>query len=226
MEYVSKLLVEMELARTYLKPYTHTIGMFAAIPSVLLHLTGLIPCYYMYKCHEPQGFPSDMFFANVFIAALGMIMASLISDPLLLVTYLIYIILNVGYLTFFSAYSRNIKNDIITPAFMYAAAITVLFGYTNYESATLVVNRFGIIQTVLVMLVHLYPYLDLKKRIQYEEESPTPLPIILLSVCILTLWILYGIATNNIFVVAQNLGSIFLCCIQLMYNIMYSEMRH
>ncbi|KAK9712635.1 Sugar efflux transporter for intercellular exchange [Popillia japonica] len=206
MEYVSKLLVEMELARTYLKPYTHTIGMFAAIPSVLLHLTGLIPCYYMYKCHEPQGFPSDMFFANVFIAALGMIMASLISDPLLLVT--------------------NIKNDIITPAFMYAAAITVLFGYTNYESATLVVNRFGIIQTVLVMLVHLYPYLDLKKRIQYEEESPTPLPIILLSVCILTLWILYGIATNNIFVVAQNLGSIFLCCIQLMYNIMYSEMRH
>ncbi|GJQ72652.1 hypothetical protein Trydic_g1314 [Trypoxylus dichotomus] len=216
----------MELAQSYLKPYKYVIGISAAMPSVLLHLTGLIPCYYMKKCQDPHGFPSDMFFANVFIAALGILMANLISDNLLLVTYSLYTVLNVGYLSFFSLYSRDIANNIVTPAFLYGTAVTVLFAYTKFESAAAVVTRFGIIQTILVMLIHLYPYFDLKKRIQCEEETPTPLPIILLSVCILTLWILYGIATDNIFVVAQNLGSIMLCFVQLMYNIMYSEMRH
>lgn len=216
----------MEKAQSYLSPYTNKIGISAAVPSILLHLTGLIPCYYLHKCHEPHGFPSDMFFANVFIAGLGMLMANLISDQLLLITFSVYLALNTLYLSIFAIYSRNITNDILMPIFLYGTAIALLFGYIKYEDPAVIVNRFGTIQSVLVMLVHIYPYLDLKKKIQSEEESPTPLPIILLSVCILTLWILYGIATNNIFVVAQNLGSIFLCFIQLMYNIMYSEMQY
>lgn len=70
------------------------------------------------------------------------------------------IILNLAYAVFYYVYCSQKWNEILKPAALGVTLVNILLVYINYEDPELVENRYGLIMTILMLLLLGSPLLE------------------------------------------------------------------
>lgn len=84
----------------------------------------------------------------------------LLEDMAMLQVNTAAIVLNIAYTIFYYLYCTEKWNEIYKPSAFGAALVAVLVAYINYEDPSLVETRYGLIVTVLMLLLLGSPLLE------------------------------------------------------------------
>lgn len=79
--------------------------------------------------------------------------AIMLEDMAMLQVNIAAIVLNLIYLGFYYLYCSEKWNEIFKPTALGVALIAVLLAYINYEDPSLIETRYGLIVTVLMLLL-------------------------------------------------------------------------
>lgn len=77
----------------------------------------------------------------------------MLEDSAMFIVNLAAVILNILYIAFYNAYSSNKSGEIYKPSIYGLGLIVALFSYISWEQDDLVEYRFGLIMTVLMLLL-------------------------------------------------------------------------
>jgi len=99
--------------------------------------------------------------------------------------------------------------------FYATAFVAALIAYCYWEDPEEVEFRYGIIITVLLMLLIASPLVSLGDVIRTKSTETLPFPLILSGTVVTFLWLLYGVIIKNPFIQFQNMMGFLLSASQL-----------
>lgn len=85
----------------------------------------------------------------------------LINDPVMIQVNLVAIVLNAIYTCFYYKYATDKNKDILRPLGIGTAIVAVFIGYAQIESPDNLEFRYGLILTILMLLLLGAPLMDL-----------------------------------------------------------------
>ncbi|KAG8262045.1 hypothetical protein J6590_061097 [Homalodisca vitripennis] len=116
---------------------------------------------------------------------------------------------------------RSRRSKILSSVGKVSAVTAVLVGYALWEKQDLVEFRFGMIVTVLMLALIGAPLFSLGEIIKNKSTESLPFPMIAAGTVVSTLWLLYAIIIENVFMQVQNIVALLLCLIQLSLFVIY-----
>ncbi|XP_059478184.1 sugar transporter SWEET1 [Neocloeon triangulifer] len=198
-----------------LDEYKDLVGAVASVTTILQFFSGVFVCLDIKKKGNSGSDSVLPFLGGCVIGALNLKYSFLLADSAMTVVSAVGVLINLGYLAFYYAYS-NCKGEVnkaITQGVIFA--LSLLFYAQFWEDPELVEDRFGAILTVLMLLLLASPLLSLGEVIRTQSTASLPFPIILASTVVTFEWLLYGIIIDNIFIQIQNGVGLALCALQL-----------
>ncbi|XP_065212832.1 sugar transporter SWEET1-like [Planococcus citri] len=123
------------------------------------------------------------------------------------VLYTIYLILYYNY-----CQNKSNVQSLFTKA---TAFVSVLLGFVNFRTESLIAKYFGAIVTAIHLFLIAVPLLNLKTIIRTKSTHGMPFPIILCGNIVTTSWLLYGISVGNSTIIFQMVIGAVLTGIQL-----------
>uniref|UniRef100_A0A6M2DYJ9 Sugar transporter SWEET1 n=1 Tax=Xenopsylla cheopis TaxID=163159 RepID=A0A6M2DYJ9_XENCH len=75
--------------------------------------------------------------------------------------------------------------------------------------------------TCLGLMLMASPLLNLGEIIRKKDSSALPLPLIAMGTIVSFLWLIYGLAARNNFLIAQNIAGFLICLLQLPLLVIY-----
>ncbi|EFN86448.1 RAG1-activating protein 1-like protein [Harpegnathos saltator] len=152
--------------------------------------------------------------------------AWMLSDPAMINVNVFGIITNTVYMTVYYYYAANTR-DVLNLIGKVTVLITVFLVYAQIEHPSNVEFRFGILVTILLLLLIAAPLVHLREIIKTKNTEILPFPLILMGTLVSFSWLLYGFIIDNAFVVVQNAVGFTLNIIQLsLFVIFPSKMSH
>lgn len=146
--------------------------------------------------------------------------AIMLNDNAMFNVNLAAIILNILYLFFYSAYSK-VKYDVVKTLGVGLAIMSLFLFYAKMESNENVEYRYGLIVTILMLLLLGSPLVevvsidyvifdlvlilsDLQRNvITSQDASCIPFPIVLSGSVVSFLWFIYGVIIMNNFMIVS-----------------------
>ncbi|XP_017778345.1 PREDICTED: sugar transporter SWEET1 [Nicrophorus vespilloides] len=211
----------MEALSNLLQPYKEEVGVTASVVTILQFFSGTFICYDIYKRKSTNGIGALPFIGGVVIGILVLKFSMILQDKNMFNVNVAAILLNTIYLAFYIFYSKNKMEEVFRPCLKGSALIVVLLSYVAYEDPNNLEYRYGLIVTVLMLLLMGSPLIEIKSMIKNEDASAIPFPLTLMGTIVSFLWLLYGIILLNSFMVVQNILGFLLCVVQLALSIMY-----
>ncbi|KAF5307952.1 hypothetical protein FQR65_LT06519 [Abscondita terminalis] len=205
----------METLSEALQPYKETVGAIAGVVTIAQFFSGAVMCKDIYKKGSTAGVPSMPFIGGFVIGVLMIKYALLLDDVTMFIVNLAAIILNVLYVAFYFVYSQDRMVEVLKPLSYGVALIACLFGYASWEDANLIEDRYGLIVTILMLVLIGSPLIELNEIITTKDASRIPFPITFMGFICTFLWLIYGIILLNNFMIVQNVVALVLCVIQL-----------
>lgn len=92
----------------------------------------------------------------------------LLNDTAMLVVNIVAITLNTIYTIFFYQYARDKYEEVLKPLGIGTALIAVFLGYAQIESAQNIEYRYGLILTILMLLLLGAPLLDIVSDAKFQ----------------------------------------------------------
>ncbi|KAF5278450.1 hypothetical protein FQA39_LY05939 [Lamprigera yunnana] len=215
----------MENLAATLQPYKDTVGAIAGVVTIAQFFSGAVMCKDIYNSKSTTGVPSMPFIGGIVIGILMLKYSLILNDTAMLVVNLAAVILNVLYTAFYLIYSQDKVVEIFKPLSYGVALIACLFGYTSWEKEELIEERYGLIVTILLLVLIGSPLLELKEIVRTKDASCIPFPITFMGTICSSLWLLYGIILLNNFMIVQNVVGLTLCFVQLMLCFMYPKRK-
>ncbi|XP_045473718.1 sugar transporter SWEET1-like [Harmonia axyridis] len=212
----------METLHELLLPYKEEVGKLAGILTIAQFFSGIFICRDIYKNKSTEGISSIPFVGGITIGVLNLKYGFLLQDEVMNVVNTAAIILNLLYLAFYFLYSNNTWSDIYKPGIYGSLLIAICLGYTEMEAPEVLEFRYGLLVTVLMLLLMGSPLKDVGKIIATKDASSIPFPLTFMATIVTFLWLLYGIILDNNFMVMQNALGFLLCSIQLVLILMYT----
>ncbi|XP_022917999.1 sugar transporter SWEET1 [Onthophagus taurus] len=205
----------METLSRTLRPYKLTVGNVAGIVTTIQFFSGSVICFDIFKKKTTQGVSSMPFIGGTVIGILVLKYAIMLNDQAMYQVNMAAIILNVMYLIFYLVYSKHRYEEVYRPSARGFALVSALFLYIKWEDATKIEFRYGLIVTVLMLLLMGSPLMEIKDIIRKKDASCIPFPITFMAFFVSILWLLYGIILMNDFMIIQNTIGTLLCVTQL-----------
>lgn len=84
----------------------------------------------------------------------------ILNDTAMVVVNIVAIFLNILYTLFYYKYSENKQDDVFKPLSIGAALVAVFLGYAQFESSQNIEFRYGLILTILMLMLVGSPLLD------------------------------------------------------------------
>ncbi|XP_044753679.1 sugar transporter SWEET1-like [Coccinella septempunctata] len=212
----------MESLHDLLLPYKEEVGKLAGIVTIAQFFSGIFICRDIYNQGSTKGISSIPFVGGITIGVLNLKYGFLLQDEVMNVVNTAAIILNLLYLSFYFLYSNNTWGDIYKPGIYGALLVSVCLGYTEVESPDLLEYRYGLLVTVLMLLLMGSPLIDIKTIISSKDASSIPFPLTFMAAIVTFLWLLYGIILDNTFMVVQNVLGFLVCFVQLVLIFLYT----
>lgn len=212
----------MEALSQALQPYKELVGNVAAIVTVLQMFSGAFVCNDIRRKGSSDGFSPMPFIGGCGLTILFLQHALLMNDPAMIRANVVGFAISVVYSVFFYLYTpRQSKGDFWKQLGIAGAITAAIVGYAKIENPEVVEDRFGLIITVLMLMLIAQPLFGLPEIIRKKSTEGLPFAMILSGTVVGCMWLLYGIILNNTFVILQNLAAVSLSGVQLALFVIY-----
>ncbi|EAT43194.1 AAEL005353-PA [Aedes aegypti] len=212
----------MEALSQALQPYKELVGNVAAIVTVLQMFSGAFVCNDIRRKGSSDGFSPMPFIGGCGLTLLFLQHALLMNDPAMIRANVVGFAISVVYSVFFYLYTpRQSKGDFWKQLGIAGAITAAIVGYAKIENPEVVEDRFGLIITVLMLMLIAQPLFGLPEIIRKKSTEGLPFAMILSGTVVGCMWLLYGIILNNTFVILQNLAAVSLSGVQLALFVIY-----
>uniref|UniRef100_A0A182TX56 Sugar transporter SWEET1 n=1 Tax=Anopheles melas TaxID=34690 RepID=A0A182TX56_9DIPT len=199
----------MESIAVALQPYKDTVGLTAAIVTVVQFFSGVLALNAIRRQGNTRGFSALPFLGGTVFCLLNIQFGQMLRDDGMIRVNFIGLALNLLYVCAFYLYTEGPAKTAVWGQIGLAGALTAgVLSYVQYEDPQLVEFRFGLILTGLLW--------TLKK-----STEGLPFPIIFLGAVVSFAWLLYGIILRSNFLVVQNLIALALSAVQLSLFIIF-----
>ncbi|CAG9854989.1 unnamed protein product [Phyllotreta striolata] len=205
----------MESLSLALQPYRESIGQIASIVTIAQFFAGTLVCKEIYEKKSTKGVNPTPFIGGIAIGILTLKLAFIMNDAAMFQVNVAAIILNTCYTLFYYNYAGDKYEEVLKPVGMAGGLTAVFLGYANWEDPSNVEFRYGLLLTMLMLLLLAAPLAELKTILDNEDASSIPFPLTFMATCVTFLWLLYGLAINNLFMVVQNVAGFLICALQL-----------
>ncbi|XP_058449590.1 sugar transporter SWEET1-like [Malaya genurostris] len=209
------------LSRT-LQPYKELVGNVAGLVTVLQMFSGCFVCNDIRKKGSSDGFSPMPFIGGCGLTILFSQHALLMNDLAMIRANVVGFVISIVYAGFYYFYTpKQSRNQFWKQVGMTVAITTSLLAYAQWEDPALVEDRFGLIITVMMLMLIAQPLFGLPEIMRKKSTEGLPFAMILSGTVVGSMWLLYGIILNNTFVVLQNLAGVSLSAIQLALFVIY-----
>ncbi|XP_058064945.1 sugar transporter SWEET1-like [Anopheles bellator] len=205
-----------------LQPYKDTVGLTAAIVTVVQFFGGVLAINEIRRRGSTAGFSVEPFLGGTAFCLLNVQFGQMLRDDGMIRVNFIGLVLHIGYVCAFYLYTDGPRKGAVWGRIGLAGALTVgVLSYVQYEDPKVVEFRFGMILTALLWTLVGMPLLGLGEILKNKSTAGLPLPMILLGSIVSFMWLLYGIILRSNFLVVQNLVALALCAVQLSLFIIF-----
>uniref|UniRef100_A0A1B6GRM6 Sugar transporter SWEET1 n=1 Tax=Cuerna arida TaxID=1464854 RepID=A0A1B6GRM6_9HEMI len=203
-----------------LAEYKELVGTAAAVTTIGQFLSPIFICKKIVKNDSAKGMDPMPFIGGMAMSVLFLQYGIIINDPAMIPVNIFGFVLNVVYSICFYMYTTE-KTEFLSSLSKVSAVTAVLVGYALWEQQDLVEFRFGLIVTVLMLTLIGAPLFSLGEIIKNKSTESLPFPMIAAGTVVSTLWLLYAIIIENVFMQVQNIVALLLCLIQLSLFVIY-----
>ncbi|XP_066997602.1 sugar transporter SWEET1 [Anabrus simplex] len=197
-----------------LEDYKDIVATSASVTTILQFFSGAFICKDIIKQGSTKDVSVMPFLGGTAVGVLMLKYSLILDDPAMTRVNLFGLFLNALYLVCYYIYTHE-KGAVLTQLMYSTAFVGVLLGYTAWESPDLIEFRFGMIITILLMLLIASPLFSLGEVIRTKSTATLPFPLILSGTLVTFQWLLYGIIIKNEFIQFQNVVGLVLSVIQL-----------
>ncbi|KAK2580355.1 hypothetical protein KPH14_001251 [Odynerus spinipes] len=203
-----------------LDDFKDIVGTCAAVSTIGQMLTGILICNDIQKKGTSEDVDPMPFLGGIGMCILMLRYAWILGDPAMINVNVFGLLANTLYMAVYYYYSPRTK-DTLALISKAVAFVAVFLAYAEMEHPEKVEFRFGIIITVLLLLLVASPLAHLKKIIETKDTTILPFPLIFMGTIVTFQWLLYGLIINNMFVIFQNAVAFGLSIAQLSLFIIY-----
>ncbi|KAL3269052.1 hypothetical protein HHI36_008135 [Cryptolaemus montrouzieri] len=191
----------MEMLHSILLPHKELVGKVCSIVTIAQFFSGAFLCRDIYKKKSTEGISALPFIGGVTIGVLMLKYAVFLQDESVFVVNMAAVILNSLYLGFYFLYSKDNWEEVYKPTSYGLLLVAVCLGYAEMESPEVLEYRYGLLVTILMLLLMASPLKDLGEIISSKDASAIPFPLTFMGSIVSLLWLLYGIILQNNFMV-------------------------
>ncbi|XP_050522860.1 sugar transporter SWEET1-like [Daktulosphaira vitifoliae] len=198
------------------------IGKVAAVATVGTFFAPVVICWDIIKKKSTVNVDPTPFIGGMAISILMIKNGILMNDPNIIPVNIFGLVLNLIYFLVYYLYTANMgpAMSMLKKVSLFTA---ILWWYTMLEDEKLVEYRFGVILTVLMLILIGSPLFSLNEIIKKQDSSMLPFPMISSGSVVACLWLIYGLLIDNIFIKVQNGVALILCAVQLVLIYKYPK---
>ncbi|KAJ8979505.1 hypothetical protein NQ317_015683 [Molorchus minor] len=222
----------MEALSNALQPHKDMVGQVASVVTIAQFFSGAFVCKDIHKKGTTKGTAATPFIGGVVIGLLMLRLGLLMNDAAMIQVNVAAVFLNILYTAFYYVYSSDKYEEVLKPLGIGSTIAAVILGYAQLENPENLEFRYGLITTVLMLLLLGAPFIrsassvpicayDFKEIIDKKDASSIPFPLTFMGTIVTFLWLIYGIILLNYFMIFQNVIAFILCLIQLVLLILY-----
>ncbi|XP_071446567.1 sugar transporter SWEET1 [Hetaerina americana] len=200
--------------------YRDIVGTVASITTIGQFFSGIFICRDIARKGNTEDVPITPFLGGVVVGSLNLKYGYLLQDPAMIQVNIFAILLNIAYVFVYYLYTAS-KNEVTMQIIKAIGFVALLLGYAQVESPALIEFRFGVIVTILMMVLLASPLFSLGTVIKTKSTATLPFPLILSGSVVTFLWLLYGIIIENAFLLFQNIMGLTLLLAQLSLFVIY-----
>ncbi|XP_029177237.1 sugar transporter SWEET1 [Nylanderia fulva] len=186
-----------------LEQYKEIVGTCAMYTTMAQMLAGTLICKDIYKKGTARGVDPMPFLGGIGLCILMLRYALMLSDSTMINVNVFGLLTNIIYMTVYYYYAPNTR-EVFNLIFKVTVFVIIFLVYAQVEHPANVEFRFGIVVTVLLLLLIASPLMHLEKVIKTKSTEILPFPLIFMGTMVSFLWLLYGIIINNVFIIFQN----------------------
>ncbi|XP_044753681.1 sugar transporter SWEET1-like [Coccinella septempunctata] len=213
----------MESLHNQLLPYKELVGSIASVVTIAQFFSGAVMCRDIHKRQTTKGVSAVPFVGAVIIGILVFKYGLLLNDDAMLRVNVASVTLNMCYIAVFLYYCENSWEEVYKPASFGILLVAIILGYAEWESSDKIEYRYGLLVTILQLLLLASPLRDLANIIATKDASSIPFPLAFMAAIVTFLWFIYAIILNNIFMLVQNFIGFVLCIVQLSLVFIYGS---
>ncbi|KAK9293942.1 hypothetical protein QLX08_011278 [Tetragonisca angustula] len=203
-----------------LEDYKELVATCASICTMGQMLAGTLVCKDIYRKGSSRGFDAMPFLGGIGMCILMLQYAWIVRDPAMINVNVFGLLTNTAYMAVYYYYSPHTK-DTLALIGKATAFVTVFLAYAQVESPEKIEFRFGLIVTVLLLLLIASPLVHIGEIIKTKNTDILPFPLIFMGTIVSFLWLLYGLAIDNTFIIFQNVVGFVLSVLQLSLFVIY-----
>ena len=197
-----------------LEDYREAVATCATICTMGQMLAGTLICKDIYRKGSSKGFDPMPFLGGIGMCILMLQYAWILGDPAMININVFGVLTNTAYMAVYYYYSHHTK-DTLALIGKVAAFVMVFLTYAQVENSEKIEFRFGVVVTVLLLLLIASPLVHLGEIIKTKNTDILPFPLIFMGTIVSFQWLLYGLIINNVFVIFQNVVGFTLSVMQL-----------
>jgi len=203
------------------------IGYIATAFTIGLFLTGISICQTIWQNKSTLGTSPLPFFTCFVSCSLWICYGFGAHDTVLIIVNLVGLILQIFYLAFYYYMSNN-KRDMQKKFVILALTILSLLLFANFfkDNREKMVSIIGFMSSVASIVFMGSPLSNIVLVIRTKSTESMPLPLILASFVMSSLWVYYGILVDDYVVQIPNLIGSFITAVQLLLFMVYPGERN
>ncbi|VVC45278.1 Hypothetical protein CINCED_3A011802 [Cinara cedri] len=176
-----------------------SVGKCAAIATIGTFFAPVLICRDIIKAKSSKNADATPFVGGMAMSILMIKNGLLMNDPNIIPVNIFGFVLNLVYFLIFYTYTADTSPlfSLLTKVSLFTG---VLWGYTSFEDETLIEHRFGVILTLLMLALIGSPLFSLNDIIKKKDASMLPFPMIASGIVVGSLWLIYGLLIDNIFI--------------------------
>ncbi|XP_033354239.1 sugar transporter SWEET1-like [Bombus vosnesenskii] len=203
-----------------LEDYKELVASCASICTMAQMSAGTLICKDIYQKGSSKGFDPMPFLGGIGMCILMLQYAWIVRDPAMINVNVFGLLTNTAYMAVYYYYSPHTK-DTRALIGKVAAFVAAFLAYAQVEDPEKLEFRFGLIVTGLFFLLIASPLLHIREIIRTKNTDILPFPLIFMGTIVISLWLLYGIIINNVFIIFQNSVGFVLSVAQLSLFVIY-----
>lgn len=197
-----------------LEDYKEIVGLCAMYTTMAQMLSGTLICHNIFKKGSARGVDPIPFLGGIGLCILMLRYAWMLDDSTMINVNVFGLLTNMIYMIIYYHYAPNTK-EVLKLTYKVTIFVVIFLVYAQIEHPTNVEFRFGIVVTILLLLLIAAPLVHLKMVIKTKNTEILPFPLIFMGTLVSFLWLLYGLIIDNVFVIFQNAVGLTLSIVQL-----------
>ncbi|KRT82626.1 hypothetical protein AMK59_4817, partial [Oryctes borbonicus] len=161
----------MEEFSKSLQPYKELVGTVASVITIGQFFSGALICRDIYKKKSTDGISAMPFIGGTVIGILVLKYALMLQDKAMFQVNMAAITLNLMYIICYYTYCSNKWEEVYKPALRGIGLVSALSLYIRWEDPSKIEFRYGLIVTILMLLLMGSPLMEIKEILRMKDAS-------------------------------------------------------